>query len=62
MSVQDLLTVGLHNDNLKTFNQTWRETLMAVGNATDQSLPDTLQRRKGEEIFTCAERVIAVPE
>ena len=62
MSVRDLLNVELYNDSLKTFNQTWRETLMAVGNAMDESLPDMLQRRTVEDVCTCAERVIAVPE
>ena len=62
MSVRDLLNVGLHNDNLKTFNQTWRETLMAVGSDMDESLPDMLQRRTVEEVLSCAERVIVVPE
>ena len=40
MRVRDLLNVGLHNDNLKTCNQTLRETLMAVENDMDESLPD----------------------
>ena len=58
MSVRDLLHVELYNDNLKTFNQSWRETLMAVGNYMEDSLPDMLQRRTVEEVFTCAESVI----
>ena len=62
MSVRDLLIVELHNDNFNTFNQTLRETLVAVGSDMDESLPDMLQRRTGEEVFTCAQRVIAVPE
>ena len=63
MSVRDLLIVELHNDNFNTFNQTLREPLMAVGNDMDESLPDMVQRSvPEEEVFSCAERVIAVPE
>ena len=62
MSVRVLHIVELHNDNFNTFNQTLREPLMAVENDMDESLPDMLQQSVPDEVFSCAERVIAVPE
>ena len=31
LNLNDLLDVGLHNDNLKMFSQAWEETLLPLG-------------------------------
>ena len=52
----DLLNVEMYNDNLKMFNQVWEETLLILGNDSDEPCLGELHRETSEKANTHEER------
>ena len=53
MSLNDLINVELHYDNLKAFNQTWEETLLTLGSDVDENIQQSLHERQKRSLLPC---------
>ena len=53
MSLNDLINVEVHYDNLKAFNQTWEETLLTLGSDVDENIQQSLYERQKRRLLLC---------